>query len=309
MEAPMSRTSLCAALLVLLACGGAPPPEPTVAAGPTACVPGPGTATAADGAPVAYTLAGEGSPALVFIHGWMCDQSFWAAQVPAFAATHTVVTVDLPGHGASGMVREGWPLMAFGSDVRAVIEQLGLERVILVGHSMGGPVALEAARLMPERVVGIVAVDSLHNAELKYDPQQMAGLLAAFEQDFVATCGQFSTSMFVPGASPALVEQVTTAMCDGSPEIATALFRQFIDYDMGKALAAVTVPVRCINAAGYPTAIEINRKYHPDFDGVTMDGVGHFLMIERPEEFNGELAKSIAEIGGAATGRVDEAQF
>lgn len=299
----MSRLTLSAALLVLLACGGAPPPEPMVATGPTPRVPGPGTATASDGTPLAYTLAGEGSPALVFIHGWMCDQSFWAAQVPAFAATHTVVTLDLAGHGLSGVTREGWPLMAFGTDVQAVVERLGLERVILVGHSMGGPVALEAARLMPDRVLGVVAVDSLHNAELRYDPQQIQGLLAAFEQDFVATCGQFSSSMFIAGADPALVEQVTAAMCDGSPEIATALFRQFIDYDMGTALAAVTVPVRCINAAGYPTAIEINRKYHPDFNAVIMDGVGHFLMMERPEEFNQHLAAAVAEIAGTSASR------
>jgi pimeloyl-ACP methyl ester carboxylesterase len=299
MEVPMPRLSLSAALLVLLACGGAPPPEAPVAAGPTPRVPGPGTAAAADGSPLAYTLAGEGSPALVFIHGWMCDQSFWAAQVPAFAATHTVVTLDLAGHGLSGATREGWPLMAFGTDVQAVVEELGLERVILVGHSMGGPVALEAARLMPERVLAVVAVDSLHDAELRYDPQQMQGLLAAFEKDFVATCGQFSTSMFVAGADPALVEQVAAAMCDGSPEIATALFRQFIDYDMGKALAAVTVPVRFINAAGYPTNLEVNRRYHPDFDGVIMDGVGHFLMMERPEEFNRHLAEVVAELSGA----------
>jgi len=308
----MSRLTLSAVLLVplvLLACGGAPPPGPPAAAGPTPRVPGPGTAVAADGTPLAYTLAGAGSPALVLIHGWMCDQSFWAAQVPALAAAHTVVTLDLAGHGLSGTTREGWPLMALGADVQAVVEQLGLERVILVGHSMGGPVALEAARLMPDRVIGVVAVDSLHNAELKYDPEQMAGLLAAFEQDFVATCGQFSSSMFAAGADPALVEQVTAAMCDGSPEIAMTLFRQFIDYDMGTALAAVTVPVRCINAAGYPTAIEINRKYHPDFDAVIMDGVGHFLMMEKPEAFNQHLAEIVAEIVGTATSGEHEAQF
>jgi len=307
MEAPMSRLTLSAALLVLLACGGAAAPEPPVAVGPTPRAPGPGTATAADGTPLAYTLAGAGAPALVFIHGWMCDQSFWAAQIPAFAATHTVVTLDLAGHGLSGMERPGWPLLAFGTDVQAVVEQLGLERVILVGHSMGGPVALEAARLMPERVIGVVAVDSLHDADLKYDPQQIQGLLAAFEKDFVATCGQFSSSMFVAGANPALVEQVTAAMCDGSPEIATALFRQFIDYDMGKALTAVTAPVRFINGAGFPTDLEINRRYHPDFDGVVMDGVGHFLMMEKPEAFNQLLAAAVAEIGGA--GADGEASF
>jgi len=292
----MRYITLLCLLLFVLACGGAADTSPPAApAGPAA---GPGVATAPDGVSIAYTVAGSGSPALVFVHGWMCDQSYWAAQAAAFSETNTVVTIDLAGHGESGMEREGWPLMAFGADVEAVVEALDLDRVILVGHSMGGPVVLEAARLMPERVIGVVGVDTLQDADLKYDPEEVAPFLAAFESDFPGTCTGFVTSMFPEGADPALVERIVADMSVGPPEIGIALMHGFVDYDAAAAFAAVpaAIPIRCINSTMNATNIEGNRAYHEDFDVVTMDGVGHFLMMERPEEFNALLKNVITEM-------------
>jgi len=290
----MKYTALLGMLCIALACGGATD-EPAPATAETApLVAGPGTVAAPDGVSIAYTVSGSGSPALVFIHGWLCDQGFWSAQAEAFEAEYTVLTIDLPGHGLSGMDREGWPLMAYGADVQAVVEHLDLDDVVLIGHSMGGSTALEAARLMRDRVVGVVAVDSLHNADLRYDPQQMEDVFAAYENDYVGTCLQFSGSMFRDGSDPALVERVTHDMCDGSPEIGLALLRQFMVYEMGPALSAVDVPIRYLNADMWPTNVEVNRTYQPNFDGVIMDGVGHFLMMEEPEGFN-ELLKQVIE--------------
>ena len=293
----MKQLVLLGLLTLTLACGGAtdqPAPEP---AAPAALVAGPGTVAAPDGVEIAYTVSGEGSPALIFIHGWMCDQGFWSAQVPAFEQTNTVVTVDIAGHGLSGTNREGWPLLAFGGDLQAVIEHLDLTDIVLIGHSMGGPVALEAARLMPNRTLGVIAIDSLQDADAKYDPDQIAGIFEAYENDFAGTCLQFTSSMFMDSADPELVERVTSEMCDHSPEISIPLLREFVDYDLGQALAAVDVPVRYINASMYPTNAEANRTYQPDFDGVIMEGVGHFLMMENPGEFNGLLRQTVEELG------------
>jgi pimeloyl-ACP methyl ester carboxylesterase len=147
----------------------------------------------------------------------------------------------------------------------------------------------------------VIAVDALHDADMRYDPEQMKGHLAAFEADFVGMCRQMAASMFQEDADPALVERVTNDMCDGSPEIGIALLRQFIlDYEMGPALAAVDVPVRYINAGGYPTNVEVNRKYQPNFDGVIFDDVGHFLMMEAPEVFNQALRQILANLDNPA---------
>ncbi len=290
----MKYAALLGLLALTLACGGATDEPAPVTDEPAPLVAGPGSVAAPDGVSIAYTVSGEGSPALIFIHGWMCDQTFWSAQVDAFASTNTVVTVDIAGHGLSGTNREGWPLLAFGGDVQAVVEHLDLDEAVLIGHSMGGSTALEAARLMPDRVIGVVAVDSLQDADAKYDPDQLNTALASYEKDFAGTCLQFTTSMFLENADPALVERVTTDMCDASPEIAIALLREFFNYELGPALAAVNVPVRYINADMYPTNPEVNQKYNPDFSGFIVPNVGHFLMMEKPEEFN-ELLKQVVE--------------
>lgn len=290
----MKYFTLFCIVSLALACGGVTDEPAPIANEPTALVAGPGTVAASDGVEIAYTVSGAGSPALVFIHGWMCDQTFWAAQVEGFSQTNTVLTIDLPGHGLSGMNRDDWPLLAFGGDVQKVVEHLDLTDIVLIGHSMGGPVALEAARLMPNRTRAIIAVDSLQDADAEYDPDQIAGIFEAYEADFTGTCLQFTSSMFLENADPELVDRVTSDMCDHSPEISIALLREFFDYDLGQALVAVDVPVRYINAPMYPTNPEVNRTYQPDFDGVIMEGVGHFLMMEEPEEFN-DLLKQVVD--------------
>ena len=114
-----------------------------------------GTAISADGLPIYYTVQGEGEPALVFVHGWCCDGGYWSEQLGRFAQRYKVVAVDLGGHGQSGLGRQTWTMEAFGEDVKSVVEKLGLTKAVLVGHSMGGKVIIEAARLMPGRVVFI----------------------------------------------------------------------------------------------------------------------------------------------------------
>jgi len=79
-----------------------------------------------DGVTIVYHIEGKGSPALVFVHGWNCDRSYWRDQVAYFARTHTVVAIDLAGHGESGSERKFWAIPAFGADVAAVVKEEGL---------------------------------------------------------------------------------------------------------------------------------------------------------------------------------------
>jgi pimeloyl-ACP methyl ester carboxylesterase len=114
-------------------------------------------ATSPDGLRIAYEALGSGAPgapALVFVHGWSCDRSYWNGQLDAFSSDYKVVAVDLAGHGESALGRKDWSIAAYGGDVAAVVKKLGLTRVILIGHSMGGDVNAEAARQLRGRVVG-----------------------------------------------------------------------------------------------------------------------------------------------------------
>ena len=107
---------------------------------------GPQTVMSTDGICLAYEIHGSGVPAIVLVHGWSCDRSYWDGQVAPLSAKFQVVAVDLAGHGESGSGRAAWTIEAFGADVADVVDELALESVILVGHSMAGDVIVEAAR-------------------------------------------------------------------------------------------------------------------------------------------------------------------
>ncbi|UCG59942.1 MAG: alpha/beta hydrolase, partial [Phycisphaerales bacterium] len=259
-----------------------------------------GTATPTDGVTIAYDVRGEGETALVFIHGWACDRSFWYEQLADFARDYKVVALDLGGHGESTVDRDVWSTAALGGDVQAVVEELNLEKVVLIGHSLGGAVALEAARLMPGRVVGIVGADTLHNAEQEYTEEMVQQAVAAFEANFQETMSTFVRSAFTDEADPELIDWVVSKACSANGEVASAIILETPKLDLEQSFRAAKVPIRCINAAPYPprnteTKTETNRKY-ADFDVVVMEGVGHFLMLEQPADFNTHLRDILAEL-------------
>ena len=294
------RKLYVATLLVsmLVACG--PGEEKTALPAPTGPLAHSEHVRSFDGVPIAYTVAGGGQGALLFIHGWACDRYYWASQLYDFAETHTVVTVDLAGHGDSGSDRVDWTLTSLARDVQAVVDHLDLHSVILVGHSMGGPVALEAARLMPGRVVGVVGVDTLHDVAIDYE-DEWERIFAKYESDFSGTCVEFVKEMFYEDADAGLVAEITEDMCQVSPEVGMALLRAYADHDLPGSLASVDAPVHSINGPMWPTNVEGNRQYDPDFEVLIIEGSGHFPMREKREEFDRLLEQVIEEITSGET--------
>lgn len=255
---------------------------------------------AADGVNIVHDVRGQGDTALVFVHCWSCNRDYWRHQAGHFLNDFRVVTLDLPGHGDSGMNRKPWTVLGYARDVKTVVEALDLERVILIGHSMGGPVSLEAARLMPDRVIGIVAVDTLHNAEFEFPKQMAETMIAGFEKDFEGTMTGAIKATFGAGAYSEAGQWVISQAIKANPEVAIALLKDFANLDMPKLFAGARVPIRAINAnvvngQGYKTEVEINRKY-ADFQVILMNDVGHFLQLEKPEEFNVHLKAVVSEL-------------
>jgi len=177
------------------------------------------SAPSADGILIHYHAEGQGEPVLLFVHCWSCSSAFWEEQVKYFAPTHRVVTLDLAGHGASGMRRKRYTIEAFGQDVRAVAEALDLKKVVLIGHSMGGPVALEAARLMPDRVVGLVPIDTLQDADMHPTPQQLDSFLDAFKKDFPTATRNLVRQIVPPTADTKIVASIADHMASASSEV------------------------------------------------------------------------------------------
>lgn len=106
--------------------------------------------------------------------------------------------------------------------------------------------------------------------------------------------------MFTADADTELVDHIASDMCSGPSEVGSSLMRQFMDIDISAIIAATSVPVRSINSDRWPTDVEVNRKHAADYDVVIVEGVGHFLMMEKPATFNPILADVLMEIAHAS---------
>jgi len=264
------------------------------------------SAISADGNAIHYQVQGQGKPALIFIHGWCCDRSYWDAQLPYFAQKYTVVAIDLAGHGESGLDRKEWTMGAFGEDVVAVVNKLNLDQVVLVGHSMGGPVILEAARRMPKRAIGLVGVDTLQNFEDKFTQEQIDDWFTPLRSNFAEATKNFVRTMFTPNSDPALVEKIVADMSSAPQEIGLGALEGYVDFqnnEIIRVLQEVQAPITCINSDEFPTNVEANQHYAASFKALIMSGVGHFNMIEDPETFNRLLEETVQEFVQMAISR------
>ena len=263
-----------------------------------------GTATSPDGVPIRYDAAGKGDPTLVFVHCGGCNRGFWGVQMAYFAAKHRVVALDLAGHGQSGGGRKDWTMAAFGQDVVSVVEALGLKRVVLIGHSLGGPAVLEAARRMPGRVAGLVLVDSWVDFEAKLPAEEIEKYLSALQADYRATTTATLSQYFFSASTPEPVKaRVLETALSGPPEIGVAINRSAMTYSPLPALREIKAPICAISSDLFPTNLEGNRKYVPSYQAAIMKGAGHYLMLEQPEAFNELLASALRELARSRGGR------
>src|SRR5215510_14051159 len=183
------------------------------------------TIRADDGLDVVCDVRGKGDTALVFLHGWCGDREYWKNQVDVFAPDYRVVALDQAGHGESGKDRAAWTVNSLAGDVEAVVKALGLKRVILVGHSMGGPVALLAAKRMPGTVAAVIGVDTLQNAEFKMPEDVSKKFFEAFATDFKGTMRTGLAGMVHEKIGPDLKSWLLTRAEAQDEKMAVALMR------------------------------------------------------------------------------------
>jgi pimeloyl-ACP methyl ester carboxylesterase len=252
------------------------------------------TCQAADGVMIVYSACGAGEPALVFIHGGLADRSFWDAQLKAFGGNHRVIALDLAGHGESGKNRTKWGLPEFGADVTAVADAEKLKKIILFGNSLGGPVAIEAALLLPGRVLGVVGVDTFQSLDYKTTPDEARARADAFHKDYAGSVKTMTRALFHADADPAIMADAERRMDKTSPDTAYAMFLSLASYDTAGSARRLTVPLRAINGDLYPTDMPGVRKIKPEFEAIIMKHMGHYPMLERPDEFNRHVAAVVA---------------
>jgi pimeloyl-ACP methyl ester carboxylesterase len=249
-----------------------------------------------DGVRINFHTEGEGEPALIFVHGWSCNKSYWDNQVKEFSSKYKVVTIDLAGHGESGVDRKNYTMGLFGEDIAAVVNELGLNKIILIGHSMGGVVVIEAARILRDKVIGLVGADTFQYLGQTMPAEQIEPFLKPFRENFKTHTIEFVKSMFPPNADHDLVKKVSDDMSSAPPEVAISAMENMFRDNAITALKEINVPIVSINCDRYPIQEQENRKFVKSFEVKMMKDVGHFVMLEDPVKFNQLLQEAINKL-------------
>ncbi len=253
-----------------------------------------------DGTPITYEPYGSGELTLVFVHGWSCDARYWKFQIPYFSKKYRVIVLDLAGHGHSGMSRTKYTMSSFGEDVRAVTEAAGGNKVILIGHSMGGSVVAEVARLIPNRVIGLIGVDTLDNIEYPLTPEELKKMIAPLENNYSNESRRFVGEMISPQTDPEIREWILADVSSAPPAVALSamneMMQQYISGEAARIFEQIRIPVVGVNGDLWPVNFEANRRHMFSYDAIVIKKADHFLMMDRPEEFNPALEKAIRMI-------------
>lgn len=242
-----------------------------------------------DGLRVHYQRTGRGKTTLVFIHGWTCDSTFWKPQVAAFEKTHQVVLVDLPGHGKSDKPPIQYTMDLFARAVDAALKAAGVEKAVLIGHSMGAPVIRQFYRLFPEKTLAIVAVDGSIIAAQGQAEGFVNFSRALEEQNDQTLQAAVIDGMFGQNAPQQLREYVRSVMLAAPRHVTVSAMKAMADPAVWNE-DPIAVPVLLIMAhRDPPPPAEFVQRLHktaPKIEEHTMTGVGHFLMMENPDGFN-----------------------
>ncbi len=243
-----------------------------------------------------YTVEGTGEASIVFIHGWSCDQTYWKEQVAYFKDNYKVVTIDLGGHGKSGVNRTDWSIASFTTDVLDVVNTLDFKNLNIVGHSMGAMIAVDVASKVDKHVNALVCVDYLKTPLPVFPPEVTEQMVTPFRSDFINSTKGFISTMFLSNTDSTLVADISSKMSKAPAEIAIMAMKGLVERDFSsdfEKLSKKNIERHIINSNLQPTDEahyqSLGFKIH------IIKGTGHFIMIEKATEFNtllGEILKS-----------------
>jgi pimeloyl-ACP methyl ester carboxylesterase len=247
-----------------------------------------------NGASISYDELGAGAPPLVLVHGWCGDRTSLAPQRQRFAREHRVISLDLPGHGLSDKPVRDYTIPALADDVAWLCTQLSLVSPVIVGHSMGGGIALELAATRPTVVGGAVVLDTAIAAsgaarewaklsERLRTPDFRAAAREAIERWF-----------FIPTDDPQRREQLVAAMLATPQHVMLAGAQAIAAWDSARAAAGARVPVLNLSASTARVDVARFRALCPQLMHGQVIGAGHYLQPEVPEQVNAMIARFLA---------------
>lgn len=234
---------------------------------------------------IRYTVSGpDAGPTLALIHGWACDRTDFDAITRAFPERYRVVAIDLAEHGESRSAREVWTIEEFAQDVAAVLEAEGANDCVVAGHSLGGAVAVEVGRQLPDVVAHVVALDALHYLALfpAQDAERADALLRRFREDFAGATRSLVEGGTPEGTDPALGDAYFTKMAAVRQPAGLRSMEGLVRWDMDAALNEVKPPITlfAVRSILSPEAVDL---YGDRIRIVPVDLGTHHFHVESPD--------------------------
>jgi pimeloyl-ACP methyl ester carboxylesterase len=244
-----------------------------------------------DGRALRYLDEGRG-PALVLVHGWCSNHRAFDKQVAHFAATHRVVVPDLRGHGESDPA-DAYTIEAFADDVAWLSRELGLQRPVVVGHSMGALIAVEAAAAYPDVFRAAVSLDGplMVIEALREGMRAQIDLWAGPDRESQGP-GWLRAGLFGPYDDAAWADAHVAEMMRTPVQVAVPALESTRIWPERRRLLDCVQPVLCVHLAGGgmtdPTAFAAGR---PNVFVAQTVGSGHFIQVEVPDQVHAMMER------------------
>jgi pimeloyl-ACP methyl ester carboxylesterase len=220
---------------------------------------------------------------VVLVHSLAGNSAHWSAQLVHVRPARRAVALDLRGHGRSGPPKNGdYTIEGMAGDVEAVVDSLGLEKFVLVGHSMGGGVALTYAGAHPDRVAGLLLVDPIGDGT-QIPADEAKSFLAGFESSYDRTSQGYWTGIAGPDSA---TRNRLLADLRATPRAAVVpVLRSVMQFDPRPALAKYRGPILSVVTPSNDQAFSLHRL-GKGFPHRVVTGTGHWIQLDKPDEFN-----------------------
>jgi 3-oxoadipate enol-lactonase len=233
----------------------------------------------------ACSVAGEG-PDVLFLHGWMCNRTFWRDAAARLSRRYRVITFDFRGHGESDAPPSGYTIEQLADDARDVLVGLGIQRAAVIGHSMGGMVAQMFCRRHAPLVSRVVLVTTIASDE---GDQLISKRIAADSErrGFADAFSRHVRGWFSEGVPPKVIDEITDMMLRTRETVALELVQSFRHFDSRPFLSSIGVPALVIaggaDASAVPAESKVLAGRIPGANLVSLGTCGHFPMVECAE--------------------------
>lgn len=246
-----------------------------------------------DGIGLHYEEAGRGSPAIVLLHCWGGDHRSMLRQLEHFSPRHRVVALDFRGFGASDKPAQAYTMEVLADDVEWLCGQLELDRPVLVGHSMGGTVALAVAARYPERARAIAIVEAMVVAPPAMVEAVRPVLQAVRSDAYAGAVQQFIAQLCGPHFDADEKKRIVAEAASNRQDVMASSLEHVLAYDSAEAAAACKVPILYMSSGTWYTDVDRFRQLCPQLVTSQAIGCGHYFQLEVPDQVNAMLERFV----------------